>query len=153
MERIASFEVNHDLLERGIYTSRIDGDAVTYDIRLKKPNGGDYMSTGEMHTIEHIFATYVRNSKYSDRVLYVGPMGCQTGFYLLVRDSISETEVIELIKSSFSYISEFEGTIPGSTRIECGNCMDHDLEAAKRTSAEFLEIIHDWTPDKLKYAK
>ncbi len=153
MKRIASFEVNHDLLDRGIYTSRIDGDAVTYDIRMKKPNNGDYLSTGEMHTIEHLFATYVRNSRYSDSILYVGPMGCRTGFYILIRDNVSPAEAIELIKQSFSFIAGFEGTIPGSTRMECGNYLDHDLPAAKRTAEEMLSVIKDWTPDMLVYKK
>lgn len=153
MKRIASFEVNHDLLDRGIYTSRIDGDVITYDVRLKKPNSNDYLSTGEMHTIEHLFATYARNSIYSDSVVYVGPMGCRTGFYILVRNTLSSDTVIKLIVESFTFIANFEGVIPGSTRIECGNYMDHDLTAAKKTSEEFLTVIKDWTTDKLIYKK
>ena len=83
MKTIASFTVNHDRLEKGMYLSRVDGDVVTYDVRMKKPNGGDYLGNGELHTIEHLFATYARNSEVSDDVVYVGPMGCRTGFYLL----------------------------------------------------------------------
>ena len=116
MKTIASFTVNHDLLDRGIYLSRIDGDAVTYDIRMKKPNSGSYLSNGALHTIEHLLATYVRNSRYSDNVIYAGPMGCRTGVYLVVRDSISHKTAIELIKSSFEYIKELEGEVPGSKR-------------------------------------
>ena len=86
MDRIASFSVNHDKLEKGIYVSRIDGDVVSYDVRMKKPNGGDYLESPAMHTFEHLFATYARNSRFSDSVIYVGPMGCRTGFYLLLRD-------------------------------------------------------------------
>ncbi len=100
MERIASFSVNHDLLEKGVYISRIDGDVVTYDIRTKVPNKGDYLSNGEMHTFEHLFATYVRNTDYSGSVIYVGPMGCRTGFYFLVRDTISHAQVLAVIKDS-----------------------------------------------------
>ena len=85
MKKIASFTVNHDILEKGIYISRIDGDIVTYDIRMKKPNSRDYLGNGELHTIEHLFATFARNSEISDSVIYVGPMGCRTGFYLLLR--------------------------------------------------------------------
>ena len=87
MKRIASFEVDHDILTKGMYLSRKDGDVVTYDIRMKVPNAGDYLSDGAMHTFEHLFATYARNSAYSDQVVYVGPMGCRTGFYFLVRDA------------------------------------------------------------------
>lgn len=85
MERIASFCVDHTRLERGMYISRVDGDVVTYDIRMKKPNQGDYLANGALHTIEHLFATYARNSVYGPGVIYVGPMGCRTGFYLLTR--------------------------------------------------------------------
>lgn len=151
MKRIASFEVNHDLLEKGIYISRIDGDIITYDVRMKKPNCGDYLSTGEMHTIEHLFATFARNSEYSDSVVYVGPMGCRTGFYILIRDNVSHEDAIKLIVSSFEFISKFEGVIPGSSKIECGNCLDHDLLSAKTTAAGMLDIIKDWTTDKLVY--
>ena len=90
MERIASFSVNHDRLHKGMYISRVDGDVVTYDIRMKKPNGGDYLGNGELHTFEHLFATYARNSAYRDSVIYVGPMGCRTGFYLLLREEFPE---------------------------------------------------------------
>ena len=85
MERIASFCVDHTRLERGMYLSRQDGDIITYDIRMKKPNGGEYLAVPALHTIEHLFATYARNSRYGSGVVYVGPMGCRTGFYLLTR--------------------------------------------------------------------
>ncbi|MBQ7089644.1 MAG: S-ribosylhomocysteine lyase, partial [Clostridia bacterium] len=120
MERIASFSVNHDVLEPGMYLSRIDGDCVTYDVRMKKPNGGDYLANGAMHTIEHLFATYARNTEFSDRILYVGPMGCRTGFYLLVRDSVSHAEAIRLVKESMEFIAAYECEIPGTNKIECG---------------------------------
>ena len=100
MKTIASFTVDHDKLEKGMYVSRIDGDAVTYDIRMKKPNGGDYLSNGALHTFEHLFATYARNSKYADSVIYVGPMGCRTGFYLILRDSVPCGKAIGLVGSS-----------------------------------------------------
>ncbi|HBB71587.1 MAG TPA: S-ribosylhomocysteine lyase, partial [Ruminococcus sp.] len=98
MKTIASFTVDHDKLEKGMYISRIDGDAVTYDIRMKKPNGGDYLSNGALHTFEHLFATYARNSSFSDSVIYVGPMGCRTGFYLILRDSVSKEQAIGLVQ-------------------------------------------------------
>ena len=108
MKTIASFTVNHDKLEKGMYLSRVDGDVVTYDVRMKKPNGGDYLGNGELHTIEHLFATYARNSTVSDDVVYVGPMGCRTGFYLLVRDSVSNERAVRLVRDSLEYISGFE---------------------------------------------
>ncbi|MBQ8830757.1 MAG: S-ribosylhomocysteine lyase [Oscillospiraceae bacterium] len=151
MKTIASFTINHDVLERGIYVSRIDGDVVTYDLRMKVPNKGDYLSNGAMHTIEHIFATYARNGSYSDRVIYVGPMGCRTGFYLLVRDTVSKAEVISLVKNAFSFIAKFEGEVPGAKQRECGNYLEHDLDAAKREAAEMLKVIENWTPENMKY--
>ena len=101
MNKIASFTVNHDKLDKGMYLSRTDGDIITYDIRMKKPNGGDYLGNGALHTFEHLFATYARNSALSDNVIYVGPMGCRTGFYFLVRNNISHTQAIALVKESF----------------------------------------------------
>lgn len=151
MKTIASFNVNHDKLEKGMYISRIDGDVITYDIRMKKPNGGDYLGNGELHTIEHLFATYARNSNYSDKVIYVGPMGCRTGFYMLLRDTVSGEEAIRLVKDALAFISEFEGEIPGSKRIECGNYLEHDLAGAKRTAADMLSVLKEWTKEKLKY--
>ena len=96
-QKIASFTVDHTKLQKGMYTSRIDGDVVTYDIRMKRPNQGDYLSCGAMHTFEHLFATYARNSRYKDGVIYVGPMGCRTGFYLLVR-GLTQQEAIDLVR-------------------------------------------------------
>ena len=151
MERIASFSVDHDKLEKGMYISRVDGDVVTYDIRMKKPNGGDYLGNGELHTFEHLFATYARNSAYQDSVIYVGPMGCRTGFYILLRDSVSGEDAIRLIKESFDFISKFEGEIPGSKRQECGNYKEHDLDGARRTAADMLVVLRDWTKERLIY--
>ena len=151
MDRIASFSVNHDLLEKGMYISRVDGDVVTYDIRMKKPNGGDYLCYAELHTFEHLFATYARNSAYKDSVVYVGPMGCRTGFYLLLRDTVSRRDAIDLVRQSFSFISEFEGEIPGAKRQECGNWLEHDLAGARRTAADMLAVLENWNTEKLAY--
>ncbi|MBR0161199.1 MAG: S-ribosylhomocysteine lyase [Oscillospiraceae bacterium] len=151
MKTIASFTVNHDILEKGMYVSRIDGDVITYDIRMKKPNCGDYLSTGAAHTFEHLFATYARNSAFTDEVLYVGPMGCRTGFYLLLRDSVSAENAIRLVQESFAFIASFEGEIPGSKRWECGNYLDHDLAGAKAIAAEMCAVLKDWTPEQMKY--
>lgn len=151
MERIASFTVNHDILEKGMYISRIDGDVVTYDVRMKKPNQGDYLSTGGMHSIEHLFATYARNSRFADSVIYVGPMGCRTGFYLLVRNTMSHREAIELVRESMQFIAGFEGEMPGGRREECGNYLDHDVPQAKAVAADMLKVLKNWKEEDFKY--
>lgn len=151
MKKIASFTVNHDKLETGMYISRIDGDIVTYDIRMKKPNGGDYLENGELHTIEHLFATYARNSEISGDVIYVGPMGCRTGFYLLVRDSVSHRQAISLVQESFRFIADFDGEIPGSKKEECGNYLEHNLPKAKETAEKMLLVLENYSEEKLNY--
>ena len=151
MERIASFSVNHDKLEKGIYVSRIDGDVVSYDVRMKKPNGGDYLESPAMHTFEHLFATYARNSEFSDSVIYVGPMGCRTGFYLLLRDKVKKADVIKLVKNSFKFIKNFDGEIPGNKREECGNYLEHDLNGAKLVAEDMIKVLADWTEEKMNY--
>lgn len=151
MERIASFTVDHNKLTKGMYISRIDGDVVTYDIRMKKPNGGDYLPNAAMHTFEHLFATFVRNTKYKDSVIYVGPMGCRTGFYLLLRDSISTSDAINLVRDSFEFIKNYEGEIPGTTKIECGNYLEHDLNGAKAVAEDMCEVLKNWTENDTSY--
>lgn len=151
MKTIASFNVDHDKLEKGMYVSRIDGDVVTYDIRMKKPNMGDYLGTGEAHTFEHLFATLARNSALSDSVIYVGPMGCRTGFYFLVRDTISHAQAIGLVRDCFAQIADWEGEIPGATRVQCGNYLDQDLDGAKGVASDMCAVLKDWTEEKLKY--
>lgn len=151
MKRIASFSVNHDKLKKGIYVSRIDGDVVTYDVRCKIPNGGDYLECPAMHTFEHLFATYARNSEFQDSVIYVGPMGCRTGFYLLLRDNVSRENAIKLTYEAFKFTAEFEGTIPGSTKIECGNYLEHDLEGAKAVAKDMMTVLEGYTPEMMIY--
>lgn len=151
MQKIASFRVDHDKLKKGMYISRVDGDVVTYDIRMKIPNGGDYLSASAAHTIEHLFATFARNGALSDRVLYVGPMGCRTGFYLLLRDSVCGAEAIRLVRESMAFIRDFSGEIPGNKREECGNYLDHDLKEAKAVAADMVGVLADWNEEKLKY--
>ncbi len=150
LKKIESFKVDHDRLKRGIYTSRIDGDVVTYDIRMKIPNGGDYLNNPAMHTIEHLMATYVRSSNYSDRIIYFGPMGCRTGFYLLVRE-IAPQEVIELVKDGFRFLACYDGEIPGVSSVECGNYLEHNLNEAKSEALTFLPVIENYTEQQLKY--
>lgn len=155
MKRIASFSVNHNILEKGMYISRIDGDVVTYDIRMKKPNNpeNDYLGNGTMHTFEHMFATYVRNTKFSEAIIYVGPMGCRTGFYFLVRDTMSHIEALNLIIESFNFIANFEGEIPGTKPQECGNYKEHNLAGAKETAKNMLEVLKNWNVEKMTYAE
>lgn len=151
MKLIKSFTVNHDTLDRGIYVSRKDGDVVTYDLRMKKPNADDYLDISGLHTAEHLLATFVRNSGYSDSIVYVGPMGCRTGMYLLVRDTVSTKEVITLLCDAFKFMAEFTGEIPGAKKIECGNYLDHDLENCKKEAAAYLSVIEKWTEEQTVY--
>ncbi len=140
MEKIASFTVNHDTIEAGLYISRIDGDIVTYDMRTRKPNMGDYMDNLTMHSVEHMFATYVRNSEIGNKVIYFGPMGCQTGFYLLVRDESSDN-VLKVIKDVLKRIINHEGEIFGNKREECGNYRNLNLDAAKLECERYLNCL------------
>lgn len=153
MEKIESFKINHDTLQKGMYISRIDGDIVTYDIRMKLPNKGDFLPNGAMHSFEHLFATFARNTEHKDKIVYVGPMGCRTGFYFLVRDSLSHTQSLNLFKDSLAFIKEFEGKIPGTNKEECGNYLEHDLQGAKNIAIDMLEVLKDWNEDKMYYAK
>ena len=143
MDRIASFSVDHDLIEPGIYISRIDGDIVTYDLRTRKPNAGDYMDNLTMHTVEHMLATFVRNSDIKNEVLYFGPMGCQTGFYLLVRDVVPKEKVLETVKDILAKTIKHDGEVFGASEIECGNYKTLNLDCAKKACREYLEAIRD----------
>lgn len=140
IQKIASFTVDHDLLTEGIYVSRIDGDITTYDLRTRVPNAGDYMDNLTMHSVEHIFATYVRASEISDRVIYFGPMGCQTGFYLLVRDARNE-EVLKVVIDVLKKIINHDGEMFGAVRKECGNYKNLDLASAKTECERYLGIL------------
>lgn len=150
MDRIASFCVDHTKLMPGIYISRVDGDIVTYDIRMRRPNIPPYLSNPALHTIEHLFATFARNSQWKDHVIYFGPMGCRTGCYLLLRD-LPHEDAIRLIIDTFRQISEYSGEIPGAAAAECGNYLEHDLEEARKEAKQFLPVIQDWNVDKLRY--
>ena len=151
MKKIASFCIDHTKLKKGLYISRIDGDVVTYDIRMCVPNAGYYLDNAALHTFEHLFATYVRDGRWSPAIVYVGPMGCRTGFYLLTRDSMSHEQVIRLLQECFAFIAGYEGEIPGTTEPECGNCRNHDLPGAKLIAADMCAVLRDWTPDRMRY--
>lgn len=140
INRIASFSVDHDYIVPGIYVSRIDGDITTFDLRTRKPNDGDYMDNLTMHSVEHMFATYVRNSDIAQSVVYFGPMGCQTGFYLLTRD-VPRERVYEVVISTLKKIIAHDGEIFGKVRKECGNYMNLDLNAAKAECKRYLEDL------------
>ena len=153
MERIASFCVDHTRLLPGMYLSRqdgADGEILTWDIRMKQPNKGSYLSPAAAHTLEHLFATYARNSKYSRGVVYVGPMGCLTGFYLLTR-GLTPAEALALTVESFRFMAGFEGAVPGASEVECGNYRDMDLPAAKAEAAAMLPVLEALTGDELHY--
>lgn len=141
MRKITSFTVDHDFITEGMYISRIDGDVTTYDLRTRIPNAGDYMDNLTMHSLEHMFATYVRNSAIGDSVIYFGPMGCRTGFYLLVRDVPSD-EVVRVVKQVLAAIAEHDGEMFGASRKECGNYRELSLEAAKIEAARYLAALN-----------
>ncbi len=141
MEKITSFTIDHNILKKGLYLSRVDQNVFTYDLRFKEPNNGDYLSTAAMHTIEHLFATVVRNMPYKDKVVYFGPMGCRTGFYLVMFDT-SIDEVKEIAKECVAKCLELD-TIPGSKKIECGNYRSHNLAGAKKELSAYLDVLNN----------
>ena len=141
LTRIASFSVNHDYIDEGIYVSRIDGDITTYDMRTRKPNMDDYMDNLTMHSFEHMFATYVRNSEIGGDVIYFGPMGCQTGFYLLVRNAENE-RVLTVVKDVLKSIIFHTGSMVGAKREECGNYRNLDIEAARIEAERYLKVLN-----------
>ena len=151
MKKIASFTIDHTILPKGMYTSRIDGDCVTYDIRTRLPNKEPVMETGAIHTIEHLFATFARNSAYADSVVYFGPMGCRTGFYFIVRDTVTKQQAVDLVRDALAFCAAFTGDVPGVSAKECGNWRDHDLAGAKQEAAMMCDVLKDWTPEQLAY--
>ncbi len=148
MEKIASFTVDHNLLDPGIYISRRDGDITTYDLRTRKPNAGDYMDNITMHTVEHMFATYIRNSDIRDNVIYFGPMGCRTGFYLLVRGE-DDCRVLDVVLDVLGKIIAHDGEVFGASAVECGNYRELDLAYAKTECAKYLAVLESKENDFL----
>lgn len=152
MERIASFQVDHNHLQPGMYLSRRDGQVVTFDLRFKKPNTGDLLTNAELHSVEHIIATLLRNSSARDAVIYFGPMGCQTGFYFLFDGArLSDADAVELVKEAFAAGAAFEGEMPGKSPVECGNYINLDVDLARTQCAYYSGVIREWTVDKLAY--
>jgi S-ribosylhomocysteine lyase len=150
LRKIASFQVDHGKMGPGMYVSRTDGDIVTYDIRMKRPNAESVLENAALHTIEHLFATFARSSELSDSVVYVGPMGCRTGFYLLVR-GLGAAQALDLARRSFAFIAAYEGEVPGASEAECGNWREHDLAGARAEAARYLPVLEAWTEAKLAY--
>ena len=150
MERIASFCVDHTTLEPGMYLSRRDGDIMTWDIRMKKPNQGDYLSPACAHTIEHLFATRARNSRCGAHVIYVGPMGCLTGFYLLTQ-GLTDAEALDLVRECFAWMAEYDGPIPGASAPECGNYLMMDPIAARAECRAMLPVLAAADSSHLRY--
>ncbi|MFV0395836.1 MAG: S-ribosylhomocysteine lyase [Coprobacillaceae bacterium] len=143
MERITSFTVDHRVLKKGLYVSRIDGDLITYDIRMTQPNVEEALDPKAAHTIEHVGATLLRNGKYKDDVIYFGPMGCMTGFYLIVRNL--ELEIVkEIVKDIYQQISNWEEEIPGAKIEECGNYQYMNLKDAKTAAKNYVESIWEY---------
>lgn len=139
MEKIASFTVDHTVLLPGVYISRVDDDIVTYDIRIKRPNTGDLMSNEEMHSVEHLLATALRNSELKDRVIYFGPMGCQTGFYCLMRVS-TDFNFMSFLKDILFSIDSYD-SMPGQSAEECGNYRNLDLVLGKTAVRNYLNLF------------
>ena len=144
MERIASFQVDHIRLNRGIYVSRIDeinGNYLTsFDIRMKLPNREPVINIAELHTMEHLGATFLRNhSVWKEKIVYFGPMGCRTGFYLILKGKLESKDIVDLIKELYKFMAEFKGNIPGATAIECGNYLDQNLPMANYEAKKYLE--------------
>lgn len=156
MEKITSFTIDHIRLLPGLYVSRKDlvgTEAVTtFDLRLTKPNEEPVMNTAEVHTIEHLAATYLRNEpQWKDRVLYFGPMGCRTGFYLLLSGDLSSRDVLPLVTECFRFIRDYRGEVPGASPKDCGNYLDMNLSMANYWGKKYTALLENITPDRLTY--
>ncbi len=152
MERIASFGVDHNVLEPGLYLSRRDGNVTTYDMRFKKPNTGDLLTNAEMHSCEHLMATFLRNSRHKDAIVYFGPMGCQTGFYFLFDNTkIDDDQAVALVREAVSQGAVYDGSMPGNSPAECGNYRNLDVKCANACLARYAKIIARWRAEDLTY--
>ena len=157
MEKIASFTIDHNKLIPGVYVSRVDSigeyPLTTYDLRMTKPNEEPVMNTAEMHAIEHLAATYLRNHKeYGPKIIYFGPMGCRTGFYLLLSGNYTSKEIVPLLIEMFTFIAEYDDIIPGASAKDCGNYLDMNLPMAKYLSLKYLkEVLFNITTNQLIY--
>ena len=157
MEKIASFTINHLKLLPGVYVSRKDAvgseTLTTFDLRMTAPNREPVMNTAEMHAIEHLAATYLRNNKeWQDKIIYFGPMGCRTGFYLILAGDLTSKDILPLIISTFEFIRDFKGDVPGASAKDCGNYLDNNLTLAKLYMKKFKEeVLDNPVPERLNY--
>lgn len=157
MKTIASFTVDHLRLLPGVYVSRKDSigneTVTTFDIRMTRPNYEPVMNTAEVHTIEHLGATFLRNhTQYGEKTVYFGPMGCRTGFYLLLAGEYTSEDIVPLLKEMFSFIANFHGEVPGAAAVACGNYLDMNLPMARFLATKYLdEVLDKITPDRLNY--
>ncbi len=152
MERIASFTVDHNKLQPGLYLSRRDGDVTTFDLRFKKPNTGDLLSNAQLHSVEHLIATFLRNSPQKEAVIYFGPMGCQTGFYFLFDSRLlTDAQAIELLQEVFAQAGAYHGEMPGKSPKECGNYINLDTELGREACQWYAQLIAHWTEAQLAY--
>lgn len=157
MEKIASFTIDHERLEAGIFVSRQDrtpsGDTLTtFDIRMTRPNREEALSPKALHAMEHLAATFLRNHpEWKDRVVYWGPMGCCTGNYLILQGDLESKDILPLMRETMRFVADFEGDVPGATPRDCGNYSFMDLEAAKAAAADYLDILSNPSPENLSY--
>ncbi|TCL57162.1 S-ribosylhomocysteine lyase /quorum-sensing autoinducer 2 (AI-2) synthesis protein LuxS [Kineothrix alysoides] len=157
MEKIASFTINHLKLQPGVYVSRKDtvGDNTisTFDLRMTAPNEEPVMNTAEMHTIEHLAATFLRNhADYKDKTIYFGPMGCRTGFYLLLAGDYTSKDIVPLVTEMYEFVRDFEGDVPGASAKDCGNYLDMNLNMAKYLARKYLDnVLCDIDDSRLIY--
>lgn len=158
MKPIASFTINHLTLLPGVYVSRKDavGNSVvtTFDLRVTRPNAEPVMNTAEVHTIEHLAATFLRNhAEFGSRIVYFGPMGCRTGFYLLLSGDYESADILPLLRELFAFIRDYTGNVPGASAIECGNYLDMNLPMANYYGKKYLEILENITPERMTYSE
>ena len=156
MEKITSFTIDHIKLLPGLYVSRKDQvgseTVTTFDLRVTNPNDEPVMNTGEIHAIEHLAATYLRNEpSWKEKILYFGPMGCRTGFYLLIAGDLSAAEILPLVRDCFRFVAEYSGEIPGANAMDCGNYLDMNLPMAKYWAKRYFELLTNITDDRLVY--
>lgn len=157
MEKITSFTIDHIKLVPGVYVSRVDyvaeNPVTTFDLRMTKPNGEPVMNTAEMHTIEHLAATYLRNHpEYGSKVLYFGPMGCRTGFYLILTGRYQSKDIVGLIRDMYLFIAGYAGDIPGASAKDCGNYLDMNLPMAQYLARKYVkEVLTGISPEQLNY--
>ena len=157
MEKIASFTIDHIRLQPGVYVSRVDNigaeTVTTFDLRMTSPNEEPVMNTAEMHTIEHLAATFLRNHpEWKDRTIYFGPMGCRTGFYLLLAGALTSRDIVPLMQEMFAFIRDFDGPVPGASARDCGNYLDMNLPMARYLANKYLsQVLTDIGEDRLVY--